>query len=65
MTIRDEQGNTLYVYGVWDQSGNRYGYMPVAAQPKVGDEVVLYSAVKKFVYAGSTTIELINATILS
>lgn len=65
LTIRDENGNTLYVYGVWDQSGNRYGYMPVAAQPKVGDEVVFYSAVKKFVYAGSTTIELINATILS
>ncbi len=65
LTIRGEDGNTLYVYGVWDMSGNRYGYMPAAAQPKVGDEIVLYSSVKKFVYNGSTTIELINATLLS
>ena len=64
-TIRDEAGNTLYVYGLWDESGNRYGFMPLAAQPKVGDEVVLYSTVKKFVYGGSSQIELFNATILS
>ena len=65
LTIRDANGNTLYVYGVWDQLGNRYGFMPVSAQPKVGDEVVFYSVVKKFVYAGSSKIELFNATLLS
>ncbi len=41
MTIADNSGATLYVYGTWDATGtNRYGKM--ANAPQVGDTVKLY-----------------------
>ncbi len=46
MTIQDEEGNTLYVYGVNDTAGNRYDSMQNA--PQVGDTVVLRGTVKKY-----------------
>ena len=62
-TIQDDNGNTLYVYGLKDQSGNRYDKM--SNPPKVGDTVVLQAPVKKYVAYGSTTIELISAVLWS
>ena len=41
--IVDEAGNSLYVYGLYDEAGNRYDAM--ATKPEVGDYVVLYSVV--------------------
>ena len=64
LTIRDEAGNSLYVYGVYDATGaNRYDAM--ANPPRVGDEVVLFGPVKRYVYYGSVTIELMRARVIS
>ena len=64
MTIRDEAGKTLYVYGVYDSTGaNRYDSM--ANAPVAGDEVVLFGPVKRYVYNGKVTIELLNARVMS
>lgn len=62
-TIEDENGSTLYVYGLNDRNGNRYDKM--SNPPKVGDTVVLQAPIKKYVYNGSTTIELYYATLWS
>lgn len=58
MTIVDEQGNTLYIYGTYDASGNRFDKMQ--NKPKAGDTFVFIGPVKRF----GSTIELLNATIL-
>ena len=60
MTIRDDAGNTLYVYGVYSADGSvRYDGM--ADPPRVGDTVTLYAVVKKYVRSGNVTVELMNA----
>ena len=62
MTIIDEFGNTLYIYGTYDANGNRYDKMP--DKLAVGETCVFIGAVKRFVYASRVTIELINTTVL-
>ena len=62
--VKDENGNTLYVYGTYDATGGtRYDGM--TDPPVVGDEVVLYAQIKRYVNGGSVTIELIDAKVLS
>lgn len=62
--IEDENGNVLYVYGVYDASGNRYDALSV--KPQAGDKIVLKG--KIFHYCNSDTgeskIELKSATIV-
>lgn len=58
MTIEDEEGNQLYIYGVYDLNGNRYDKM--TDQPKAGDTVTLYGPIKNYY----SKIELINATLV-
>lgn len=41
--IQDEAGNKMYVYGLYDEAGNRYDKMPV--QPKVGDTITVLSVI--------------------
>ena len=60
-TIQDENGNTLYVYGLKDQNGNYYNKM--SNPPQVGDTVVLQAPIKKYVAYGTTTIELFYAVL--
>ena len=60
--IVDESGDVIYVYGLYDIFGNRYNSM--SDKPVVGDEVVLYSVVYKFVYGNTVTIELKNAVVI-
>ena len=57
--IKDEQGNEIYIYGLYDSNGNRYDKM--TNQPKVGDTIVVYSVIYRY---SSSTIELKNATII-
>ncbi len=61
LTIADEAGNTLYVYGLYDATGsNRYDSME--NPPQVGDTVVLYAPVQHYVSPeGETIIELYHA----
>ena len=64
MAIEDEQGNRLYVYGVYDATGGvRFDSM--SPQPAVGDTVVYYAPVKKYVKGSTVTVELINARTLA
>jgi 2',3'-cyclic-nucleotide 2'-phosphodiesterase (5'-nucleotidase family) len=63
VTIADEQGNTLYVFGVYDKTGaTRYDGLP--DPPRVGDTVVLCGPVKKYVAGGSVTVELMRARLI-
>ncbi len=58
--IKDELGNLLYVYGVYDNRGNRYDSM--SDKPKVGDKIYICGALKKFVNsANEVNIEIVNA----
>ena len=56
--IKDEAGNTLYIYGLYDQAGNRFDKMP--AQPAVGDTITVLSTTGN--YKG--TPQLKNATLV-
>ena len=58
----DENGDEIYVYGIFDQQGKPYGSMQ--NKPYAGDTVVVYGPVYKFVYGGTTTIELKNAVLI-
>jgi 2',3'-cyclic-nucleotide 2'-phosphodiesterase (5'-nucleotidase family) len=60
MTIKDKDGNTLYIYGTWDKTGaNRYGNM--SNPPQVGDKVVLVGTIKNY----NGTIEMMNGRFYS
>ncbi len=63
MTIADDDGNEIYVYGTYDKAGNRYDKME--NPPVVGDTVTLASVIKKYVNKqGTVKIELEKATLL-
>ena len=63
--IKDEYGNSIYVYGLKDSSGNRYDKM--TTKPGVGDEIIISSLVKKYVYqnSGDIVIELVNSKLVA
>jgi len=63
VTLVDEDGNTVYVYGIYDKDGTRYD--GITNPPQVGDTVVLRAPIKKYVNNGTTTIELFEATLWS
>ena len=60
----DEKGNEIYVYGLYDLNGNRYGAM--TNKPVEGDTIVVYSKIAHYYNAdyGSETIELINSVVI-
>ena len=61
--IKDESGNTLYIYGIW-QSGTRYDAL--SDKPAVGDTVILYGKMKNYVYGTNAPIyEMISAELIS
>lgn len=55
----DESGNQLYIYGLYDTDGNRFGAM--ANKPKVGDSIVVTGAIFRY---SASVIELKNATLI-
>ena len=61
--IEDEDGNQIYVYGMYDTDGKRYDAM--SRQPQEGEVVTVEGKIKNFVndYYGQK-IEFINATVL-
>ena len=63
--LTDEDGNTIYVYGLKDQDGNRYDAMQYC--PTEGDVVIIKSVVKKYQYpsSGDIVIELINSVVVA
>ena len=61
MTIEDENGNRLYIYGVYDATGmNRYDVM--STQPKAGDTVTLQGIIKRYLNdkTGEEILEMVN-----
>ena len=62
--LTDEFGNTIYVYGLKDESGTRYDSL--ANQPVAGDVIIVRANVKKYQYpsTGDIVVELINSVIL-
>ncbi|MBQ4108481.1 MAG: hypothetical protein IJC80_03665, partial [Clostridia bacterium] len=62
--LTDEFGNTIYVYGLKDESGTRYDGL--ANQPTVGDVIIIRANIKKYQYpsTGDIVVELINSVIL-
>ena len=60
--IRDEQGNELYLYGLYDATGARYGNME--NPPRVGDTITVTGVIMKYVPSGGTAvIEISSATL--
>ena len=62
--LSDGAGNTIYVYGLYDQAGNRYDAMTV--KPTDGDEVILYAQILHYVNpnTGEEKIELKDAILI-
>ena len=56
--IKDENGNELYIYGLYDENGNRYGNM--TSKPQVGDTIIVYGPILHY---NSSTIEIKNGTL--
>lgn len=64
LTIVDEKGNTLYVYGTYDITG-KIGFAQMENPPKVGDTVILCATVQNYVpMSGSPVIELYRARLI-
>ena len=62
--ITDEYGSQIYIYGLKDTNGNRYDAM--LQKPQVGDEIIIFSVVKKYQYpSGDIVIELINSVVMA
>ena len=57
--INDDNGNSLYLYGLYDMSGARYDAM--TKKPVVGDEIIVYGQLLN--YQGKT-LEIKNATLI-
>ena len=60
--LEDEYGNRIYVYGLYDQSGNRYNVM--STKPVAGDTIVVYAPILNYQGNGYTQLELIDATLI-
>lgn len=64
LTIADEKGNTLYVYGIYDITG-KLGFAQMENPPKVGVTVILCAAVQRYVpMGGSPVVELYQARVI-
>ena len=59
--IKDEEGNSFYIYGLYDASG-RVRYDSMENPPKEGDVITVIGAITKYVNAqGAVTIEIKGA----
>ena len=63
--LTDDEGNTIYIYGLKDENGNRYDKMTNA--PIEGDVIIVCAIIKKYQYpsTGDIVIELINSVVLA
>ena len=59
LTIEDEDGNRLYVYGVYDENG-QIRYDGMSNPPQVGDTIVLYGAMKNYVNGSTHIVEMVS-----
>ncbi len=59
MTIEDEDGNSVYIYGLYDKNGTRYD--AIGDPPRVGDTITVMAPIKKFVNGQNVIVELTGA----
>ena len=52
LTLEDEDGNTLYVYGLYDHQGYRYSEF-TEVKPVAGDTIIVRGAIKRYVKEGA------------
>lgn len=57
--IMDEDGNEIYIYGLYDTKGNRYDAMDY--KPAVGDTIVVYSTILNY---NAVKVELNSAVVV-
>ena len=57
--LADEDGNEIYIYGLYDTLGNRYNSM--SSKPIAGDTIIVYGHIYNY---NGKTIEIKNATLL-
>ena len=64
LTLTDESGNTIYVYGLYDLSGTRYDSM--STKPRQGDTIVVLSQLYHYYNSatGEDKLELKAATLV-
>ena len=64
LNLSDGAGNTIYVYGLYDEAGNRYDAM--TEKPVEGDEVILFAQIMHYYNAntGEEKIELKDAVLI-
>ena len=62
LTLEDDKGNQIYVYGLYDQSGNRYDKMSV--KPAKGDTIIVYAPILNYDGTSYTKLELLDATLI-
>lgn len=64
LTIEDENGDRLFVYGTYDETGSTR-FDRLSKKPEIGDTVTLYGQIKNYQSpAGSTITEMVSARLL-
>ena len=62
--LKDENGNLLYIYGLYDENGNKYADF-TGTKPQVGDVVLVRGQIQKYIKAdGSPLVELLGPVLL-
>lgn len=61
-TLHDGNGKSIYVYGLYSEDGKTYASM--TEKLSVGDEVVIYAPLYKYVSGSSVTLELKRAVLV-
>ena len=62
--LKDENGNLLYIYGLYDENGNKYADF-TGTKPQVGDVVLVRGQIQKYIKAdGSPLVELLGPILL-
>ena len=64
ITIQDDAGNELYIYGTYNQTG-AIRYDAMTNPPKIGDIIILTGPIQKYVNNYGTTIEIVNGRLQS
>lgn len=59
--IEDDEGNTLYLYGLYDSDGTRYDDMD--SKPAVGDRITVTGSITRYVSGETVIVEIKNASL--
>ena len=59
----DDEGNEIFVYGLYDQNGKKYSQM-TGTKPVAGDEIIVYSVIMNYNESGSSKPELKSAVLM-